>query len=210
MIVGALLVRNEADRYLARVLTAMRPFCDAIVALDDGSTDATADVCRAHGCDVTTADSAGADWWGSARPEAPRRAELWRLAAERAGPGGWVLVFDADMELVGLRPEDLRKLADPAILTNAWAWVLYDAWNADTRHRVDGHWQASVHPRVWMVRVPTEPFEPAWPRQDVHVGHFPANLSMNIGVVPPPAGWRHLAYVRPEDRARKHAQYATA
>ena len=49
-IIGALLARNEAgeDRYLKRALDNAALFCDEIVVLDDGSTDATLAFCKDH------------------------------------------------------------------------------------------------------------------------------------------------------------------
>jgi len=209
MIVAAILARDEAAR-LPRTLDRLAPFVDATVVVDDGSTDDTAALAHAAGADVTALPPTHAGWWSAAHPEAPKRAVLWDVAAARAGPGGWVLVCDADMELVGLSPQDLRLLTDPAILVNAWSWVLWDAWNDEGRARADGYWQAHTRPRVWLARVPTEPFAPRWERDALHVGHFPSNLSLTAGVVPPPAGYRHLAYLRPEDRVRKAAAYRAA
>ena len=76
-LVVALMVRNEADRYLRSALSAWSDFADEIVALDDGSTDATPDLLAEFGCDVIrwTGDRA----WGA---EASPRAALWNAAVE--------------------------------------------------------------------------------------------------------------------------------
>lgn len=59
MIVGALLVRNEADHYLAQVLKHNEPFYDKLVVVDDSSTDNTRDVCRLFGAEITRLDDKG-------------------------------------------------------------------------------------------------------------------------------------------------------
>lgn len=204
-LVTALLVRNEADRHLQRVLERCKTFSDALLVLDDGSTDATADVARAAGAIVHTLGDTGG-WWGAGEhaTESHPRQRLWELAAAEAGKGGWVLVCDADMLFMG----------DPRPLTlswdvNAWAFVLYDAWSP-TEFRYDGYWQGHVHPRPWLFcpsRVPPD-FAPTWSGRALHAGHAPANFPVQAGIADPTTHYYiHLAYATADDRRRKHAQY---
>lgn len=201
MLIGACLARNESARYLRRVLTNAASFCDKIVLLDDGSIDDTVEVARSFGAEVTVRPSTG--WWGG-EGEGNARAELWRLASAAAGPGGWVYVTDADHELMGVTRADMQALAKAEHVTG-WAWPLYDCWDSDQTHRVDGMWQAWRTPRVWMAQVPPASFVPEWQRADIHVGHWPANLQLVSGLAP---GWiRHLGYVDSADRALKARKY---
>lgn len=223
MIVGALLARNEADRYLRRVLDHNAAFCDTIVVLDDHSTDATPDLCRAHPAVSRVEQTEGSGgWWGGGPlritnvdgdavetrllGEAPARAQLWQLAVAAAGSEGWVLVFDADM-LLAARPQDVRA-AVTASAVNAWAWPLYDLWNSEVTYRCDRMWQAHHNPRVWLLRaMPHESYVPEWnTSRKLHVGHAPSNYPFRPAVLPD-AHWLHLSYVKPEDRAKKAAAY---
>ena len=52
MLVSALLCKNEADRYLGRVIRRCQEFSDKVVVLDDRSTDATAQVAKDLGAEV--------------------------------------------------------------------------------------------------------------------------------------------------------------
>lgn len=202
MIVGAVLARNEADRYLRRVLTNVASLCDAIVVLDDNSTDATPDIAKEFGATVLQTGSSGG-WWGAA--EAPARAQLWAATVAAAGPSGWVYVADADHELIGCTRADLRALAR-ASHVNSWAWPLYDCWDSDTTHRVDGFWQAWRTPRPWMARAVPEPdWTPSWSRQGLHVGHFPSNYPFKVGVAP--GAVKHLGYIKLSDRQIKARRY---
>lgn len=198
-LVAAMLARNEAaeDRYLVRVIRDAQRWADEIVVLDDNSTDGTQEIARNLGCKVYTRDNQTPAWGA----EAPARAQLWDLAAQAAGDG-WVLVFDADMLLVG----------DPRPLTaswecDAWAWTLYDLWDSEATARVDGAWQfGPVTPRPWLFR-PSALREPAqWPARGLHTGHSPANFAGLIGIAPQ-LTWHHFSYLQAEHRKAKHAAY---
>lgn len=205
MIVTAILARNEADRYLRRTLENAASLTDHTILLDDGSTDTTADLARELGATVLPNPAAvNGGWWGAAA-EAPARSALWHAAVSIAGPTGWVYVADADHELLGITKADMRTLARSSYV-NAWCWPLWDCWDSDEQHRVDGFWQGWRVPRPWMVRaLPMPDFEPAWGRQDIHVGHLPANYPLRLGNAP--GGIRHLGWVSATDRTVKARRY---
>lgn len=194
----AMLARHEANRYLRRVLQNARQWCDPLLVLDDQSTDATAAVAREEGAEVRV--RSGELAWGR---ESEARAELWSWAVEAAGDG-WVLFQDADMLLMA----DPRSLCQ-SVAVNAWAWPLRDLWDSEDQYRVDPPWQGHLVPRVWLVRPSMVPagWEAVWEGRGLHCGHIPPNFPVLAGVAPTEYVWHHLAYVKPEDRVKKHAQY---
>ena len=98
MISAVLVVRNEEAR-IESCLQRLRPFVDEIVVLDQSSTDATADIAERF-ADVFLTD------------EAYGFCEASRGKAMEAASHDWVLLIDADEELVpGF---DLRALRDRA------------------------------------------------------------------------------------------------
>lgn len=201
-IVSAILARNEADRYLSRVINNAKKFCDIVLLLDDGSDDDTAKIAESMGCVVKRRVSDG--WWGE--DESTARAELWCEAVLLAGEGGWILVQDADMELLA-EPEEIHHLCRTEVLT-AWAWPLYDVWDDENTVRVDGLWGLSAKtPRVWLAKAPPTDFTPDWGRHGHHVGHCPSNLPLLVGTAPSGIGWKHLAYLTEENRKAKSESY---
>lgn len=190
------MVRNEAARYLTSALKAFSEFADVIVALDDGSTDATPDILRA--CPkVTYARWEGPEAWGA---EAAPRAALFALA--RAAKTDWIFVLDADM----VPARDPAPLFD--ISADVTAFRLYDLWSP-TRYREDLFWQAHKSYRIWAVRNPIGDFVAEWgPARGIHNGHFPSNLPITRMLLPPQDfAILHYGYADPKDREIKAANY---
>jgi hypothetical protein len=197
VLVTALLVKNEADKYLERVLRRCLEFSDKVIVLDDGSTDGSDRIAWRLGCEVKP--WTGETMWGT---ESPARAALWDWGAREAGDG-WLLICDADMELVG----------DPRPLTlsrqhTAWAWVLYDMWTPK-EYRKDGYWQGHTVPRTWMFKPSAMGNEaPIWPDRGLHTGHAPCNFPYDTGILDNHQYyWVHLGYATPELREAKYQQY---
>jgi len=197
-LISALLVKDEADKYLTRVLQRCQEFSDEVLVLDDGSTDDTVKIATELGCLVKQRPQSG--MWGN---ESPARAELWDRGAKLA-KDGWLLICDADQILHG----DPRPLCDTWEF-NSWAFVLMDMWSP-THYRTDGFWQAHLHPRPWLIRPSAlgANFVPQWNGRGMHVGHFPPNAPLACGIAPPDQYfWEHLAYASPEYREAKLKKY---
>ncbi|MEB3184786.1 MAG: glycosyltransferase [Cyanobacteriota bacterium] len=99
----SMIVRNEAER-LATCLESVRGFADELVVLDTGSSDATAAIAERCGAVVHHLP-----WPGDFAPA--------RNEALRHVHGDWVLVLDADEQLLPEAREPLRQLmAEPELL----------------------------------------------------------------------------------------------
>lgn len=196
-LVTAIVARNEASKDLTAVLADAKRYSDAVLLLDDHSTDDTPRLAEEAGATVLRLGGEEA-MWGK---EAHARAILWAEATKLAGEG-WVLIQDADMILHG----------DPRPYTytwahNAWSWVLYDLWD-ESHYRSDQFWRGHEVPRAWMFcpsRVP-EGWVPEWPERGIHTGHAPLNFPLASGVAKD-LWWEHRAYNSPARRQAKHAQY---
>jgi hypothetical protein len=197
-LVTAIVARNEADRYLARVVAHHRRFGPVLV-LDDHSEDATATVAEQAGA-IVRRRSAPGTMWGN---ESPVRQELWEWGAEVAG-AGWLLICDADQLLMG----DPRPLCT-SWSVNTWTMPLYDCWDDEAHYRADGYWRGFEYPRAWLFRPQAQPdgWTAQWGARGIHCGHCPPNWVMVAGVAPDDVYWLHLGWVSPEDRQRKYQQY---
>jgi len=195
VITGALLCHNEADRYLERVLINAGQFCDHIVAIDDGSDDATEEVLEYHGVEVV-AYRALQSFWG--HNETTPRKLLWN-AARAVDPDGWIYVFDADHELM-VDEKDFAQICRSDTV-DAWAFRLWDCWDREDQMRQDEFWQAHWSSRPWLYRA----LEGTWatPR-GIHTGHAPLR-DWIVGEAP--GAIRHLGYVKQEHRKLKMDKY---
>lgn len=193
----AMLVRNERSRYLREVLDWHGKF-GPILVLDDGSTDGSYELARAHPAVVECERLAGEPAWGL---EAPKRRLLWERAASLAE---WVLYSDAD-QLLSADPRNLCA----STACNAWAFRLYDLWGDRSHYREDKFWRGHHHPRPWLFaphRVPRD-YQPQWSERGIHSGHAPFNFPILAGEAPESHYWLHLGYVKAADREAKLACY---
>jgi glycosyltransferase involved in cell wall biosynthesis len=93
-----MVVKNE-ERRLPRCLDSVRSLGAGIVIVDTGSTDATCDIARSHGAEVSAFDFSRVDF-AAARNHGLARAS-----------GRWILVLDADETLHAGSVSTIQELA---------------------------------------------------------------------------------------------------
>ncbi|CAG0974218.1 hypothetical protein BURK1_01388 [Burkholderiales bacterium] len=189
-------LRNEAA-YLPGCLDHLRGHVDAILALDDGSTDATRSLlARDPAVADTLTNAARADHAWNER-------ENKRRLVERALELGfdWVLCCDADERFEEAFLARLRAIAASFRHNDvACVWlVLKELWDSPRHFRQDGIWGRKTRARFF--RVP--------PRvrydldRDLHGQWYPDHVRKYGRKVP--SGFRlyHLKTIRREDRIRR-------
>lgn len=147
-IVSIIAVRNE-ERYLPGYLHHIRDHVDAIVALDDGSTDRTADLLKGEPrvASVLREDRGGP-------PHANETRNRYRLLAEAARLGArWVLCADADERF---DTAFLRRVRAEAAKGNRTGRPirsvrLVNLWNSRDHYRADGLCGPRWAPRMFKV-----------------------------------------------------------
>jgi tetratricopeptide (TPR) repeat protein len=106
-----MITRNE-ERFLGQCLASVRGLATQIVVVDTGSTDRTVEIAREHGAEIHAFE--WCDDFSAAR----------NAALEHA-TGDWVLVLDADEELLPEHRETiLREMREPTVI--AWRLPIID------------------------------------------------------------------------------------
>lgn len=113
-VLGSVVARNEADRYLGRSLAWLKRFTDDVFVFDDRSTDGSVAVAVAEGCAVRVRGTAEPSFLDD---ESAYRATAWRHLEEELRPraGDWVLVVDADEFPVAALGVDEREALEAEV-----------------------------------------------------------------------------------------------
>ena len=190
MITVASIVK-DAGWFLERTVPVWCAFADRIVALDNGSSDNSAEILADHGAEVRDwpEPMQGAEW--------KARAALfeWVMASD-----GWALWLDAD-QILGSDPR-------PHLKTPAVGFRVFDMWS-ETEYRDDRWWRGHHKPWWWGLHAPSwQGFTPKWRERGWHSGHVPPNVGGTAHVMPVECSVLHYAYASPDLRAKKAKLYA--
>jgi len=195
----AMLVRNEAGRYLELVLGHAARYVERAVILDDASEDETVELCRQvlRGLPLTLVSNKEPSFHN----EVVLRKQLWALVTDTHPD--WILILDADEIFEERAVEELPRLAaDPGV--EVYYFRLYDMWD-ENRYREDEFWRAHHHYRPLMVRYrPGFPYR--WRETPQHCGRFPWNITQLRGAASD-LRVKHLGWMRPADRLAKYYRY---
>lgn len=198
-IILAMLVHNEADRYLESVLKQTSLYIDEAVILDDASKDNTVEVCK------TVLSNIPLTLVSNPEPgfnnEIMLRKQLWDMAI--ATEPDWILVLDADEIFEEKTPEILRELAKAQDVYH-YSFRLYDMWNENS-YREDTHWRAHTIFRPFMVRYVPE-INYVWKETPQHCGRLPLNIYQLPGTLSQ-LRVKHLGWIKEEDRLYKYNRY---
>lgn len=196
----AMLVRDEAGRYLERVLAHAARYVDAAVIVDNASDDESVEVCRRTLAGLPLRMAVNPEHQFA--DESALRRQVWNLAAE-TGPD-WLLLLDADEVFEDRAVTELPRLtATPNV--DVYYFRLYDFWDSE-RYRDDTLWRAHRQYQPFLLRFRRD-FAYEWANAPLHSGRTPINLKRLAGAASL-LRLKHLGWVRPEDRAAKYRQYA--
>ncbi len=198
----ALLAVRDGMRHLPGFLRNVAPHVDGIIALDDGSSDGSAELLERHEAVIELLRN-------------PRERPAWDevgnhralVAAALRHAAEWILCLDADERLEReFRARAERVISRGALLGySAYAVRLRELWDDPNQYRADGIWGRKRIARLFRARDDHE-FDPAplhgvkAPLQSLQRGRFP-NADLTI---------YHLAMLSPEDREARRRRYEQA
>ncbi len=198
----ALLAVRDGMRHLPGFFRNVAPQVDGIVALDDGSSDGSADLLTQHKAVIEVlrrpVDRPTWDEVGNHRA---------LIAAALRHDAEWIMCVDADERL----EREFRTRAERVIARGGWlgysafAVRLRELWDTPDQYRVDGVWGRKRVVRLFRAREDHE-FDPApihgvkAPLQARRLGRFP-NGDLTI---------YHLGMLRPDDREHRRRRYEHA
>ena len=177
---------NEADN-IRFAVASLRPFCDEVVVVDQGSEDGTAEIAQRAGARVEQLPRAG---W----------VEAVREASVTLTTGDWVVVLDADELVAPALGPRLRAIAE----SGDWDVVLVPRKNIILgtwlRH---GGWWPNAKPRFFRRGA-------VHLRQEIHSGIVPVE-GARILTLPsdPDLALHHFSYHSLHDVVEKTNRYTT-
>lgn len=204
-LIGQMVVKNEAGRYLKRSLQALLAICDNVFVHDDRSTDRSPEIAASLGAMVSVRPLGNPSF---ADDESAFREEAWRMLVGDAE--SFVLSLDADEELVA-RGGDVRQVLEEnvsAMLADGFTSLVFpvrEVFEFQGKRplvRTDGFW-GDIEAR----RLASWRRDPRFVRCVEGGGSLPYiendRMLKAVGL-----DLMHYGYVREEDRLVKQRRYA--
>jgi glycosyltransferase involved in cell wall biosynthesis len=193
-------LRNE-ERYLEGCLAHLRDHVDGVIALDDGSTDATPGMLEREPSLLACIrnPASGEHVWRE------RDNKLRLLQRARQLDFDWLLCCDADERYEQGFLENLRTIAGsfPADQLVCISVTLRELWNSPCQYRVDGVWGRKSRARFF--RLPSViTFDDD---QDLHGQWYPDQVRKGARMLRIRHALYHLKSIRREDRERRRDFY---
>lgn len=197
-LIATTMVRNERDRIEA-MLRNVGAQVDGIVALDDGSTDGTAQI-LAGAPEVIEVLRNPTDRERWDEPGGHRRL----VAAALAHGADWIVAIDADERL----ERDFRERAERVIRRGrlfgltAYALTLRELWGTSDTYRADGVWGRKRVARLFRARA-----DHRFDERPLHASKAPLQGRVFGRFPPADLVVYHLRMIRPEDRIARRDRY---
>ena len=196
----ALLACRDEMRFLPGYFANLASQVDGVIALDDGSTDGSAEFIASQPStlELIRLPARKPHCW-----DEPRNRRLLIEAATRHG-AEWVLAQDADERI----ERDFRNRAEALIAgtvesgIQAFALVFRELWDAPDQYRMDGVWDHKRQARLFRLR-PDAQFD----ERALH-GHWaPINSATPRGFRQVDLCLYHLRMIDPTDRQARRERY---
>ena len=199
LLIASLIIRNESEWFLERMLKHLNPIVDGFVIIDDDSDDNSASLCRSMiNKNLTLVELKKSLF----HQEYKLRRFQWELT--QAQNPEWILCLDADEFF-----EDRWRTLLPEILSqkkyNVVGFRKYDMWN-ETHYRDDDLWNA--HRALWPHLVRNIPqINNRFQSTNQHCGRIPIGYD-NFPIMKSVLRIKHYGSASPKIRERKYQRYS--
>lgn len=195
----SMVVRNEAQRYLRKVLEEHRKYIDEAVIIDDGSTDDSIQICREvlQGIPVHVVRNDMPKFSNEVKLRQQQWEETIKLNPD------WILNLDADEMFENDFARHVKYMINYTDV-DAFHFRLYDFWSAD-HYREDSYWNAHLTYRPFLIRY-RENVDYNWKETPQHCGRFPINI-WSLPYAKSEFRLQHLGWSDPQDRVNKYKRY---
>lgn len=196
----SMVVKNEADRYLRRVLESARRYITDAVIIDDASTDSTVDVCKEmlKGIPLHLVQNSESKFSN----EITLRKQQWEETI-KTNPD-WIIFLDADEIFEKAFEDQVQNL----ILDNdadVYSFRLFDFWDED-HFRDDQYWSAHTRYSPFLLRYRPE-VRYHWRETPQHCGRMPRWDSGTLHERGSQLRLKHYGWANPENRLAKYHRY---
>lgn len=199
-VVLSMVVKNEENRYLRQILKHILPAVDAVMILDDASTDWTVDICKEilkdkeHKIIVNEKSMFHNEW--------KLRKKQWKETLKMKPD--WILCLDADEMFEDAFFEKLPYLLKENSV-DVYNFRLFDMWDSPDKYRSDRFWNAHKRYCTFLIRYQKH-FHYRFRHTAQHCGRFPANIRF-MNCLNSDLRIKHFGWMKKEDRVAKYERY---
>jgi glycosyltransferase involved in cell wall biosynthesis len=195
----SMVVKNEADKFLKRILEGARKYITDAVIIDDASTDNSVQICTEvlQGIPLKIVHNGESKFFN----EITLRKQQWEETI-KTHPD-WIVVLDADEVF----EEEIARQIENMVIdsdVDAYSFRRYDFWDEE-HYREDCFWKAHQRYETFLFRYKPE-VQYVWKETPCHCGRIPLTV-FEFRTKQSPLRLKHYGWATLEARLAKYHRY---